>query len=59
MKKTYINPAMDIVEIKAANQLLAGSVTLNGNLDDSDPILAPEFDDFELTETDATDFNNF
>ena len=59
MKKTYINPAMDIVEIKAANQLLAGSVTLNGDLGISDPILAPEFDDFDLTDTDVTDFDNF
>lgn len=59
MKKTYINPAMDIVEIKAANQLLAGSVTLNGELDSTDPILAPEFDDFDLTDTDVTDFDNF
>ena len=26
MKKTYINPAMDVVEINICNQLLAGSV---------------------------------
>ena len=50
---------MDIVEIKAANQLLAGSVTLNGDLGSTDPILAPEFDDFDLTDTDVTDFDNF
>ncbi len=28
MKKTYINPAMEIVEVKVQN-LLAGSVTVN------------------------------
>ena len=28
MKKTYINPVMDVIEIKANHQLLAGSVTI-------------------------------
>ena len=28
MKKTYINPVMDVIEIQANHQLLAGSVTI-------------------------------
>ena len=62
MKKEYINPAMDIVEIKATQQLLAGSVTLAGELDSSDPILSRELDasvDFDLSDSDVTDFDNF
>ena len=50
MKKTYINPTMNIVEIKATHQLLAGSVTLAGELQPDDPILSREFEadtDFE------------
>ena len=50
MKKTYINPTMNIVEIKATHQLLAGSVTLSGELQLGDPILSREFElapDFE------------
>lgn len=27
MKKTYINPVMDVVELKMSNALLAGSTT--------------------------------
>jgi len=62
MKKEYINPTMDIVGIKTTNQLLAGSVTLAGNLDSSDPILSRELDvteSFDLTDNDVVDFDNF
>ena len=62
MKKEYINPAMDIVQINATNQLLAGSVTLAGELDSTDPILSRELDvtdDFDLSDSDVTDFDNF
>ena len=62
MKKEYINPAMDIVKINATQQLLAGSVTLAGELGSSDPILSRELDvteSFDLTDSDVTDFDNF
>ena len=62
MKKEYINPAMDIVQINATNQLLAGSVTLAGELDPTDPILSRELDvteSFDLTDNDVVDFDNF
>ena len=48
MKKQYINPSMEVVEIKA-QQLLAGSPQLNGTLDGSDPILSRE-EDFYIYE---------
>ena len=62
MKKEYINPAMDIVQINATQQLLAGSVTLAGELGSTDPILSRELDvtdDFDLSDSDVTDFDNF
>lgn len=62
MKKEYINPAMDIVQINATQQLLAGSVTLAGELESTDPILSRELDvtdSFDLTDSDVTDFDNF
>ena len=49
MKKTYMSPEMDVIELKNQQQLLAGSTpTLGGNLGGSDPILAPEYDDVEF-----------
>ena len=46
MKKTYFAPEMEIVNIKANQQLLAGSApALGGDLEGGDPILAPEMDD--------------
>lgn len=62
MKKEYINPAMDIVQINATQQLLAGSVTLAGELESTDPILSRELDvtdSFDLGDSDVTDFDNF
>ena len=62
MKKEYINPAMDIVQINATQQLLAGSVTLAGELGSTDPILSRELDvteSFDLGDSDVTDFDNF
>lgn len=43
MKKQYINPSMEVVEIKV-QQLLAGSPQLNGILGGGDPILGREAD---------------
>jgi len=43
MKKTYINPAMEIVEIHTP-QILAGSPDLGGNYNGTDPILSRDLD---------------
>lgn len=51
MKKTYINPEMEIVEIKMQQQMLAGSVGINPGASPIDPSYADgrefgdEFDD--------------
>jgi hypothetical protein len=47
MKKTYICPEMDVIELKNQQQLLAGSTpALGGDLGAEDPILSPEFNEF-------------
>ena len=44
MKKKYINPEMDIYEMKAKGQLMAGSdPVVDGTTDDENDLLAPEF----------------
>ncbi len=51
MKKTYINPSMEVIKIASQSQMLAGS--LQGNWNESkDPTNADgrgfgDFDDFE------------
>ncbi len=54
---------MDIVQINATQQLLAGSVTLaSESLDPTDPILSRELDvteSFDLGDSDVTNFDNF
>lgn len=46
MKKIYINPTTEIIDIKMNQLLLAGSVPeLGGELGGEDPILAPGMDD--------------
>ena len=44
MKKTYINPEMEIVEIKG-QVLLAGSLPLSETEVNSGEVLTPEFED--------------
>ena len=47
MKKIYMQPEMEIVEIKHQQTLLAGSAPVLDNTDDfgtEDPILAPGLD---------------
>ena len=60
MKKKYINPTVDIIKVEA-RQLLTGSMTILEELQDSDPILSPEFEDDTFTDFDnsLTDFNDF
>ena len=45
MKKTYINPDMEVVTIMTTGMLAASSMLMNGsvNVDDVDVLLAPEF----------------
>ena len=48
MKKTYIKPEMEVVDINMFQPLLAGSESMNLNdtpeVDDPNDILAPELD---------------
>ena len=55
MKKKYINPTVDIIKVEA-RQLLTGSMTILDELQDSDPILSP---DFQMEDDPLTDFNDF
>jgi len=50
MKKTYICPKMDVVEIKHQQTLLAGSFvrSLNNSGGDGSDALAREFDDDDI-----------
>jgi len=57
MKKKYINPTVDIIKVEA-RQLLTGSMTILDELQDSDPILSPDFD-FQMEDDPLTDFNDF
>ena len=53
MKKTYINPEMEIVEIKMQQHMLAGSVTIDTSAEPIDPSTADgrEFDyEFDFSE---------
>lgn len=46
MKKQYIIPQTEIVELNEEQQILAGSAPgLGGDYNDGDPVLAPSFDD--------------
>ena len=44
MKKEYINPEIEVVELQITQQIMAGSPGLGGEYDPSKPILAPELD---------------
>ena len=43
MKKTYFAPEMEIIEVKAQQTLLAGSVQMYGQ-DATEPAMAPEYE---------------
>ena len=45
MKKTYINPQLEVIKINACNQLLAGS-TLGMGTGDKDPITEADSREF-------------
>lgn len=50
MKKKYINPTIEIIDINMDQQLLAGSTPSLGGDYSSGDILAPEFESEELTD---------
>ena len=48
MKKTYINPELEVVDLKTSFALLAGSLPKsNDTVTDENGVLAPGFDLFE------------
>ena len=47
MKKKYINPSMEIIDVEMEQHLLAGSVPGLGDEYTGGDILAPEFSDIE------------
>ena len=63
MKKTYINPELEVVKI-ATQQMLASSVNLGlseETITDEENLLSPSFDDdtFDFGTDGVTDFDNF
>ena len=45
MKKEYINPEMEVVNIQIRQQMLAGSPDAGDEYQDGDPVLSTEFFD--------------
>ena len=45
MKKTYINPTMNVVELHVSNTLLAGSIGYGGDTIETSGNLSREFDE--------------
>ena len=63
MKKTYINPELEVIKI-ATQQMLAGStLTIDDTIEitDEENLLSPSFDDetFDFGTDGVTDFDNF
>ncbi len=63
MKKTYINPELEVIKI-ATQQMLAGStLTIDDSIEitDEENLLSPSFDDetFDFGTDGVTDFDNF
>ena len=63
MKKTYINPELEVIKI-ATQQMLAGStLTIDDSIEITDEtnLLSPSFDDetFDFGTDGVTDFDNF
>ena len=44
MKKEYINPEIEVVELQITQQIMAGSPGLGGEYDPSKPVFALEFE---------------
>ena len=63
MKKTYINPELEVVKLQTM-QMLASSVNLGlseETITDEENLLSPSFDDdtFDFGTDGVTDFDNF
>ena len=64
MKKTYINPELEVIKI-ATQQMLASSIVNLGlseeTITDEENLLSPSFDDetFDFGTDGVTDFDNF
>lgn len=56
MKKTYINPVMDVIEIKTSHQLLAGSLERGFNPGTIDAVEA-DARNFDLGDDPDEDFD--
>ena len=49
MKKIYMSPQMDVIELKNQQTLLAGSLPKsNTEITNQNEILAPDFDEFDF-----------
>ena len=52
MKKTYINPELEVVKLQTMQMMATSSLSLNDNpsdiVDDASEILAPGVDDFDF-----------
>ena len=48
MKKIYMSPAMDVIELKKQTLLAGSTPGLGDDLGNSDPILSPELNSEEL-----------
>ena len=55
MKKTYINPEMEIIKIASQQQMLAGSIIPTGSTP-TDPSLTDAHEDDFIFDDDAFDF---
>ena len=64
MKKTYINPELEVIKIATQQMLANSSLTIDGTVEITDEgnLLAPSFDDetFDFgTDDNITDYDKF
>ena len=50
MKKIYMSPVMDVIELKQQTLLAGSTPGLGGDYSGGDPVLSPEFDGDDLTQ---------
>lgn len=63
MKKTYINPELEVIKIATQQMLANSSLTIDDTVEitDEENLLAPSFDDeaFDFGTDDITDYDKF
>ena len=63
MKKTYINPELEVIKIATQQMLANSSLTIDDTVEitDEGSLLAPSFDDeaFDFGTDDITDYDKF